>query len=121
MFDRQGNVVTTVGERAVYWHPAFSPDRTRLAVVKIDLASNTENLLVLEIATGNSTQITSHGTPAETERRDQVHWPAWSPDGRQVAYAVLRGGSFGFMRKASNSEGPKSSSTSIPVPSEGMG
>ena len=32
VFDRQGTVVTTVGERAIYFQPVFSPDRTRLAV-----------------------------------------------------------------------------------------
>jgi hypothetical protein len=34
VFDREGRVVSTVSERGLYSQPAFSADRTRLAVVK---------------------------------------------------------------------------------------
>ena len=100
VFDRQGKVVTTVGERAIYSQPVFSPDRTRLAVIKFDLESETQDLWVLDVATGNSTRITS------SQKREQVRLsPVWSPDGSQVAYVALRGGYFGLYRKASNGEG----------------
>ncbi len=63
VFDRQGKLVSTVGERAFYNNrqQVFSPDRTRLAVIKRDLESQTQGLWVLDVATGNSTLITSHG------------------------------------------------------------
>ncbi|MGH9257493.1 MAG: TolB family protein [Vicinamibacterales bacterium] len=102
VFDRQGKVVTTVGERAIYWDPVFSPDRTRLAVFKRDLRdleSETQDLWVLDVATGNSTRITSSQT------REWAGAPVWSPDGRHVAYMALRGGHHGLYRKASNGEG----------------
>src|SRR5262245_35436145 len=101
IFDRQGNVVTTVGERAIYLDPAFSPDRTRLAVTAWDLESETEDLWVLDIATGTSTRITSN----KPEDQEWVSTPVWSPDGRQVAYVALRNGYEGLYRKASNGEG----------------
>ena len=64
VLDRQGNVVATVGERAMYSDPVFSPDGTRLAVVKRDLESGTQDLWVLDIATARGTRITS------TQRRE---------------------------------------------------
>jgi len=100
VFDRQGKVVSTVGERAIYFAPVFSPDRTRLAVIKNDLESETGDLWVLDVATGKSTRITSNQT-----RQERVQTPVWSPDGSQVAYVALRSGYFGLYRKASNGEG----------------
>ena len=99
VFDRQGKVVSTVGERAIYSQPVFSPDRTRLAVRKVDLESDTSDLWVLDVATGKSTRITSN------QNREEAGTPVWSPDGTQVAYAALRGGYYGLYRKASNGEG----------------
>ena len=101
VFDRQGNVVTTVGERAMYRDAVFSPDRTRLAVIKIDLKSETNDLWVLDIATGTSTGITSN----EMWDDEWVSTPVWSPDGSQLAYVALRAGYEGLYRKASNGEG----------------
>ncbi|MCH6550075.1 MAG: PD40 domain-containing protein, partial [Proteobacteria bacterium] len=103
VFDRQGNVVTTVGERAIYRDAVFSPDRTRLAVIKIDLESETNDLWVLDIATGVSTGITSN----EMWDDEWVSTPVWSPDGSQLAYVALRAGYEGLYRKASNGEGPE--------------
>jgi len=99
VFDRQGKVVTTVGERAIYFNPAFSPDRTRLSVLKRDIESQTEDLWVLNVATGKSTRITSNRT------REFMEQAVWSPDGSQVAYLAKRGDYLGLYRKASNGEG----------------
>ena len=88
VFDRQGKVVTTVGEPAIYSQPVFSPDRTRLAVIKFDLESDTQDLWVLDVATGKSTRITSN----QNRRQERAQWPVWSPDGSQVAYVAIRGG-----------------------------
>ncbi len=99
VFDRQGKVVTTVGERALYDDPVFSPDGTRLAVHKEDLESETDDFWVLDVATGNSTRITS------SQKGDNARAMVWSPDGSQLAYAALRGGYEGLYRKASNGEG----------------
>jgi len=99
VLDREGQLMRTVGERDMYTQPKFSPDRTRLAVMKGDLEANTQDLWVFDLATGDGTQITS------TQPREWVLTPAWSPDGSQVAYVALRGSYFGLYRKASNGEG----------------
>ena len=102
VFDRQGKVLKTVGERGLYDDPVFSPDRTRLAVIKGDLESETEDLWVLEIAAGNGTRITSNKNRRQEGLRPG---PVWSPDGRQIAYVALRGGYWSLCRKASSGEG----------------
>ncbi len=99
VFDREGQLMRTVGERAIYLQPKFSPDRTRLAVTKLDLEAETRDLWVFDLATGNGTQITS------SQPRERAVTPVWSPDGSQIAYVALRSSYFGLYRKASNGEG----------------
>jgi len=99
VFDRQGSVVATVGERAFYLDPVFSPDRTRLVVAKRDLESEIQDIWLFDLATGKNTQITS------SQKRERAWLPVWSADGSQVAYAAMRGGYQGLYRKASNGEG----------------
>jgi len=103
ILDRQGNILTTVGERALYRDPAFSPDRTRLAVIKIDIKNEIVDLWVFDLETGTSTAIT-------TNKQWDFEWvntPVWSPDGSQLAYMALRDGYEGLYRKQSNGEGPE--------------
>jgi len=96
VFDREGNVVNTIGERDTYSQPVFSPDRTRVAVLK---RAQTWDFWVLDVATGNGTQMTS------SHERERVKAPVWSPDGSQIAYVVVRGGHDNLYRRASNGEG----------------
>lgn len=103
VFDRQGHVVHTIGERDMYSQPVFSPDGTRVAVIKrpptADGGWGTRDLWVLDVATGHGTQITS------SHNGERVEAPVWSPDGSQVAYVVVRGGFDNLYRQASNGEG----------------
>ena len=101
VFDRDGKTVATVGERAIYNQPVFSPDRTRVAVVKNDLDKETADIFILDVATGKSTRMTTSGN------REPAQAPVWSPDGKQLAYVALRSGSLTAFRKASNGEGPE--------------
>ena len=68
MFDRDGNVVHTIGERDTYSQPVFSPDRTRVAVIK---RAATRDLWVLDVATGNGTRITF------SQDGERVEAPVW--------------------------------------------
>ena len=100
VFDREGKVVTTVGQRAIYFQgSAISPDGKRVAVVKLDQERDTGDIWVLDVATGSSTRITSN------QAEEEIRLPVWSPDGSQLAYVALRGSYERVYRKASNGEG----------------
>lgn len=103
VFDRQGYVTTTVGEPGSYRDPVFSPDRTRLAVIREDPESETMDLWVFDIATGAATRITSDATVGQ----ERVGTPVWSPDGSELAYMVLRGGYERVYRRSSQGERPE--------------
>jgi Tol biopolymer transport system component len=99
LFDRDGKVVATLPERHIFNQPVLSPDRSRIAVIKPDLEKQTNDLWVYDVASGKGTKITA------TQPREGVQAPAWSPDGRFVAYASLRGSRFGIYRKPSDGSG----------------
>jgi Tol biopolymer transport system component len=106
IFDREGKVVKTVGPKGIYNQPVLSPDAKRVAVVEADLHpestdqfAQTADIFVFDVATGARTRITTSGN------REQAIAPVWSPDGTQLAYLALRGGSQGLYRKAANGEG----------------
>ena len=99
LFDKQGKVVANVGDRGLYNQPVLSPDATRIAVIKADPVKETTDLWVVDIAGGRSTQVTT------SKAREPVQAPAWSPDGRQVAYVGLRGSRYGIYRKPATGEG----------------
>lgn len=99
VFDRQGEVVTTVGERGLFNVPFFSPDGKRLAVVKNDQEKETIDLWVYDVATGKGTQVTF------SKRRERVQAPVWSPDGKELAFVAVRSGNFGLYRKRADGQG----------------
>lgn len=99
LFDRQGNQVGIVGQRDIYNQPVFSPDNSRMAVIKPDLEKETNDLWIIDVASGRGRQITT------SKAREGANSPAWSPDGKFVAYVALRDGYFGLYRKPSNGDG----------------
>jgi len=102
LYDRQGKVVATINERSFYNQPVISPDKTRIAVVKAEPETETQDAWVIDVATGKGTRITT-----ASQRRELTRAPVWSPDGKQLAYVSLRAGTEGLYRKASNGEGPE--------------
>ena len=100
-YDRNGKTVGTAGERSMYEETVLSPDRTRVAVVKDDMAAENADLWILDIATGKTIRMT-------TSAKDEfVQAPVWSPDGSQVAYVEIRSGKEAVYQRASNGEGPE--------------
>ncbi|MFP3944041.1 MAG: winged helix-turn-helix domain-containing protein [Alphaproteobacteria bacterium] len=67
------------------WHPALSPDGTRLAFVSD--RSGTPELWVADTDGGNARKLTSFGGP-------YTNSPAWSPDGKTLLAAVPVNGNF---------------------------
>ncbi|HJT88278.1 MAG TPA: hypothetical protein VJ732_10490 [Bryobacteraceae bacterium] len=99
LFDRQGKELRKVGPRGMYSAVVFSPDAKRVAVIRTDLDKENQDVFVLDVETGASTQITAG------QSREFSIGPVWSPDGSQIAYVALRGGSFEICRKPANGQG----------------
>ena len=99
LFDREGIQLKAVGPKDLFSQPVFSPDATRVAVIKADLEKENNDLYVLDLSTGRLTKITAGG------EREASTAPAWSPDGTWVAYVGLRKGLYGLYRKPSNGQG----------------
>jgi Tol biopolymer transport system component len=100
LFDREGKSVGTFGERGPYNVLSMSPDGTRVSVLKNDLATNIADFWVIDIGTGRETRITSN-TRDETTNG----FAAWSPDGKELAYAVQRAGTQSIYRRRSDGQG----------------
>jgi hypothetical protein len=94
VLDRQGAVVGRVGEAGFYSQAAFSPDGSRVAVVR-DGAS--QDVWVYDVATGKGTAITSNAFPDRA--------PVWSPDGIRIAYVSTRDNTPAIYLRQSNGQG----------------
>jgi Tol biopolymer transport system component len=101
LFDRDGKELNAVGPKDLYTQPVFSPDAKRMAVVRQDLEGQSNDLWIVDLANGKSTKLTVSG------EREAATSPAWSPDGRYVAFVGLRQGAYGLYRKLSSGEGPE--------------
>jgi Tol biopolymer transport system component len=99
VFDRQGRNIGVVGPRDLYNQPVFSPDTTQMAVIRPDLNVENNDLWIIDVASARRTQLT------KSETREGVNSPAWSPDGKQVAYVALRKGFFSIYRKNADGTG----------------
>ena len=97
VFDRQGTVVGRVGEPGSYSQAAFSPDGSRLAVIKRDLDTDTQDVWTFDVDTGKGTSISSDAA-LDTA-------PVWSPDGRSIAYVSVRDNTHGLYRRAADGTG----------------
>jgi Tol biopolymer transport system component len=99
LFDRQGKVVKTFGERAIYNQPSISPDGTHVAVIRQDLENETADLWVVDIQTGAGAKIT------RSKSREAARSPVWGPDSAWVAFAALRDSSDGIYRAKADGSG----------------
>jgi Tol biopolymer transport system component len=97
IFDRKGQVVKKVGDPDLYSQPAFSPDGSRLLVMKQDIKTGQQDFWVLDVATAKSTRLTD-------DTRFKVT-PLWSPDGKYIYYSALLDGDWPVYRKAADGTG----------------
>jgi Tol biopolymer transport system component len=110
LYDRDGKELNSFGKRDLYGNPVFSPDGKRMAVVKGDLEKESNDIWIVDIATGKEQRITVSG------ERERAGNSAWSPDGKYVAYLGLRQGAFALYRKLSNGEGAEELLYKTPTP-----
>jgi len=99
-FNRDGQMIGTPGEHAVYGIVKVSPDASKAAVVlNVDLRVRPPNndVWIVDLIKGGSTRLTFD--PATDTQ------PAWSPDGKWVAWVSNRNNQWGLFRKAADGSG----------------
>jgi Tol biopolymer transport system component len=97
VFDRAGNVLQKIGEPGLYSQPSFSPDGTRLLVMKNDIQAAQADYWTIELASGKQTRLTN-----DTFGKQGA---LWSPDGAYIYFASVRGGDFSLIRRRSDGTG----------------
>ncbi len=113
-FDRQGNVLGTAGERALYSTPALSPDGKRAVVLRSDLQSPSApkyDLWLVDFSRGTTTRFTFGGS--------FVAYPLWYPDGSRIIFESKSNGAYDLHQKLASGAGDeelllKSSENKIP-------
>ena len=97
MLDRAGTVVATIGEPGLYTQAAFSPDASRLAVIRTDIETGNPDVWTFDVATGRGQPVTSDAFVDSA--------PVWSPDGKMIAYSSVRDGATTVVRRAADGSG----------------
>jgi Tol biopolymer transport system component len=101
IFDREGKLVSKVGEPGLYGQPMFSPDGRHLAVRKTDLKTGSNLIWTMDIDTGKAVAVNDDTHPAQGFM--------WSRDGRYILYIGIRGEgtavALGVYRKAADGSG----------------
>jgi Tol biopolymer transport system component len=93
-FDRNGSVLSRVGDPGPYIDLALSPDGTRVASFRLD---QQQDIWLYEFGRGVSTRFTF----APSIERN----PVWSPDGSRLVFASNRSGHFDLYQKNANGTG----------------
>jgi len=82
--DRDGKKIGVVGEPGHFLRQAISPDSKRVAV-GVKPASELEKIWIYDIDRGTRIPLVAD------ESGGDLYSPAWSPDGKQIAYRTLAG------------------------------
>ena len=86
-----------MAEPGLYGQPAFSPDGTRLLVIKNDIQTAQADYWTIDLASGKQTRLTNDtfGKPGAL----------WSPDGAYIYFSSNRAGDFSLYRRRSDGTG----------------
>ena len=94
-FDRQGKVVGTIGEPGMVVDPRISPQGDAVAFSRARASSF--DIWVYDMVRATAHQLTFNQQDNEV--------PIWSPDGTQIAFLSIQGGSVSIHQKASSGVG----------------
>jgi TolB protein len=93
---QRGGALTSSGDA---YQPAWSPDGARIAYIRRDESSS--DLMVMPAAGGEPAQLTSNGSGEPPHSYERIYasvwafYPAWSPDGAEIAFASQAAPPFG--------------------------
>jgi Tol biopolymer transport system component len=94
-FDQQGNPAGTLGDADDYAFPTISPDGSRVAAAMGP--ASIRDIWILDVARGTSSRLTFD--PARDD------YPAWSPDGKNIAFSSNRAGQLDLYTKPADGSG----------------
>jgi hypothetical protein len=99
-FDREGRIISTVGEPGIYRDPVLSPDQQHVAVVRAEPRTLSMHIHLFDFARGVSNPFTFAAAVASDTS------PVWAPDGASVIFARWgSGGPVEWYRRTVNSAG----------------
>jgi len=81
-FDRAGNIIDTLGDRAIHGNCNLSPDGKRLAVEETDPIAKNTDIWIWDLVRTIRTRLTFSPTADG--------YPSWSPDGSRVYFSSAR-------------------------------
>ena len=110
-FDRQGRIVSTVGDPGIYRIPALSPDGQFAALEEADPVNQNMDVYLFEFARGIRNRFTFDA------KRELS--PVWSADGKAILFTRFTNPGSAWLRKSSNLAGDEellfnSSDTGVP-------
>jgi hypothetical protein len=82
--DRSGREIGKVGPVGAYRNPMLSGDGTRVALEVLDIENRTQDLWILDLASGAPSRFT-------TDRGNDIY-PVWSPNDSRIAFGSDRNG-----------------------------